>query len=150
MASDAVNNPKICAERGGWPTSPVSSCSDQSSSVSESGMQPFTVAPRIVKPHDRQTALDQAVYRHNDQLLHLKIRAEESDCRIEYATRNRLTNVTINELRAFIMKDGSPRAKMRPISRFCKRNPLIFIRTFCFLPAARQMPKSWTANSLQQ
>ena len=45
-------------------------------------MQPFTVARAIVKPHDRQTALDQAVYRHNDQLLHLKIRAEESDCRI--------------------------------------------------------------------
>ena len=46
--------------------------SDQSGSVSESGMQPFAVACAVVKPHDRQTALDQAVYRHNNQLLHLK------------------------------------------------------------------------------
>ena len=55
---------------------------DQSGSVSESGMQPSAVARAVVKPHDRQTALDQAVYRHNDQLLHLKICAEESDRRI--------------------------------------------------------------------
>ena len=45
-------------------------------------MQPFAVACAVVKPHDRQTALNQAVYRHNNQLLHLKICAEESDRRI--------------------------------------------------------------------
>ena len=38
----------------------------------------------------------------------------------EYATRNRLTNVTINELRAFIIKDGKPKAKIRRIICFCK------------------------------
>lgn len=37
----------------------------------------------------------------------------------EYATRNRLTNVTINELRAFIMKDGKPRANIQAIILFC-------------------------------
>ena len=30
-----------------------------------------------------------------------------------------LTNVTINELRAFIMKDGKPRANIRAIIHFC-------------------------------
>ena len=45
-------------------------------------MQPFAVACAVVKPHDRRTALNQAVYRHNNQLLHLKICAEESDRRI--------------------------------------------------------------------
>ena len=45
-------------------------------------MQPFAVPCTIVKPHNRQAALNQAVYRHNDQLLHLKICTEESNRRI--------------------------------------------------------------------
>ena len=40
-------------------------------------MQPISVSRTVVKPHNRQTALNQAVYCHNDQLLHLKIRTEE-------------------------------------------------------------------------
>ena len=45
-------------------------------------MQPISVSRTVVKPHNRKTALDQPVDRHDNQLLHLKIRTEESDCRI--------------------------------------------------------------------
>ena len=74
-------------------------------------MQPFAVACAIVKPHNWQTTLDQTVYCHDDQLLHLKICAEKAIAVSEYATRNRLTKVTINELRAFILKDGQAKGQ---------------------------------------
>ena len=60
----------------------VMNSGDQSGSVSESGVQPISVSRTVVKPHNRQTALNQAVYCHNDQLLHLKIRTEECNRRI--------------------------------------------------------------------
>ena len=72
MDSDAVNNPKrLRRKEDDGQCSQYHHTGDQSGSVAESRVQPISVSRTVVKPHNRKTALDQPVDRHDNQLLHL-------------------------------------------------------------------------------
>ena len=104
-------------------------------------MQPFAVACAIVKPHNWQTTLDQTVYCHNNQLLHLKICTEESDRRIRIRHQKQIDEGHHKRTEGVHNKRWQAKGKNTADHLFLQMKTFDFYLHFCFLPSSKANAK---------